>query len=600
MFKKISLINLIANLEAAMRRFPMPALVSVCAATTAIILIHDQNADHLVKILMVLAFSFPLLVSSMLIYETNSFEKKYKHALDLAIVIFMATYYFLLPKDISDDAEMIFVRHALWVLAAIAIFTFAGLAVKKKSLVNAFWQYNKNIVFSGILTGIYTVTIGVGLTVALASISHLFELSVDGERFAEIWAILWSLFAPLFFLSRMPKNLLELENDTSYPRELRLFGQFVLLPLVTIYFLILYAYTIKVVVSWTWPKGTLAYMISGFSLLGVFTYAVLYPLRGAYGWARKFGKIFFAVLIPQVGMLFWALWFRISQYSVTENRALVFIFGCWLLGMAIYFLVSKAKDIRLIPASLCAVLIVVSFGPWSIFDISRRLQTERLMTILEKYDAVSQGKIAKAKDKQAVSNEDREEISGIIGYLYQMHGREYVQALSSESIMKPGEENNEAAYMTAREVVENVVGVDYRTRSAFENDEYFRIHSDKARVYDVAGYKQAMVIEYGGLANDAYSYSFNNRTAVLEILKNDKPVAIYDFDKFIKETLENNDKSRGNIIDNNMVFQGENNMIKYAIQLASLSGQTVDPEDGDKYNGLSISGIVLFTDKSEK
>jgi hypothetical protein len=608
MFKKLSLTKLIINLEIAIRRFPLAALIAACAATTSIILIHIPRDYAYIwdKILIVLILSFPLFISSTLLYETKFNKKKYKYIFDLLIVIFITIYYLMLPKDVFSSAteSRIFIRHILLTLSAILTIIFIGFLNKSQKLISTFWQYNKSIVFSLILTVIYVVAIGLGLTIALGSVDQLFDLDINPDRYVEIWTILWSLFAPLFFLSRIPKKIFELqEEDKKYPRELRFFVQFVLLSLVSIYFLILYIYSFKVVISWEWPKGILAYMISGFSFLGVITYALLYPLRTQYVWAKKFGYIFFAVLIPQVGMLFWALWFRISKYSITENRALIFIFGCWLLGMAVYFLISKRKDIRLIPITLFIILILFSFGPWSIFNISRKFQTNRLMDILGKYNTVSYGKIIQIPESESISKDDKKEISEIVSYLYDTHGREYLQKFFNQSIQKNKEGSDELVYLTKSEIVENLIGIDYITKSNFNNiSEYFSITSETVKFYDISGFDYMMNIKGSNTkksTDNGYEYYVKNKTSDFEITKNNKVIISYNFDKLIQEILEESDDTTVKDVDlNKMIIVGDNNQISYKIYLTNINGRRfIESNNEEKYDSFNINGIFFFSEK---
>ena len=607
MFKKISFTKLIINLETTVRRFPMIALVSACTTTLSIVLLHVPNDESHIwaKILMILALSFPLFICSTFIYETKLWKKKYKYLLDLLILAALIAYYLALPKDItSNNVEAkILVTYILILLSAILCITFTSFIFKKSNLINAFWQYNKNLVFSLILTGIYTSFLGTGLAIALGSVGYLFELDISGDRYAEIWIILWTLFAPLFFLSRIPKDLLELEKDTNYPKELRLFVQFVLLPLVSLYFVILYVYTLKVVISWEWPKGVLAYMISGFSFLGVLVYMALYPLRDTYIWAKKFGYIFFIVIIPQVAMLFWALWFRISKYSITENRALVFIFGCWLLGMALYFLINKRKDIRLIPATLCIIMILSVFGPWSIFNISKNSQTNRLFNILQKYDAVLEDKIVVISDSESVPDEDKKEISGTVSYLYNIHGHEYVQSIVSDSIRKQKDNSDEMVYMSAKEIVEDIVGIDYMVNLKYDNEsEHFNITADDVNQYNLSGFDYLIVINRSAgkeSSGSDYGYDVKQGIAEFEITKGSEIIVSYNLDALIDDMIEENGKNSIYDVDpNEMVIRGENDKIMYELYLDYVGGRIFNKsQDGNKYENLVISGILLFSKK---
>lgn len=106
-----------------------------------------------------------------------------------------------------------------------------------------------------------------------------------------------------------------------------------------------------------------------------------------------FRKYFPIVVIPQIAMLFYAISLRIYQYDITINRYFVVVFGLWLLGVSLYFVLSKYKYIAQIPASIALCSIVISVGPWSVYTLPENRQTERLKTLLTETNILQNGKI---------------------------------------------------------------------------------------------------------------------------------------------------------------------------------------------------------------
>jgi hypothetical protein len=125
-------------------------------------------------------------------------------------------------------------------------------------------------------------------------------------------------------------------------------------------------------------------------------------------------------------MLLLALWRRISDYGVTEDRYIALVLTVWLFAMAVYFIVSRTKNIRVIPSSLCVLAVLVSFGPWGAFSVSERNQVARLQTILERDSLLVNGKVRKAT--APVPAQDQYHASAVIEYLYRVHGYERIQA----------------------------------------------------------------------------------------------------------------------------------------------------------------------------
>jgi predicted Na+-dependent transporter len=63
------------------------------------------------------------------------------------------------------------------------------------------------------------------------------------------------IFNTWFFLAGIPLDLEEIDKEVKYEKVIKLFAQFVLIPVTSIYLLILYAYEIKILFDWELPNG---------------------------------------------------------------------------------------------------------------------------------------------------------------------------------------------------------------------------------------------------------------------------------------------------------------------------------------------------------
>lgn len=593
-FKLISIKKITDGLKTAIQRFPMAMLAAAVGTIIGIILIHiDDPSSFYPKILMALALGFPLFVSIVLAGEEQKWDFNKKIAVNITAVVFLIGYYFWLPNNIFEAQSMFIIRYIMWAIGFVLLITFVPFLKKnKEKTVSTFWHYNKILVYSVILTAIWAFAIQSGLSIAIASVNFLFNANIDSKRYMEMWVIIVGIFSTTFFLSRIPKDTQHPEED-SYPKELRLFSQFVLVPLTTLYFVILYAYVIRIFVLWEWPKGVLAYMILGFSLLGVFTYVVMHPLREKISWVSKTGKIFFIVLIPQVGMLFWALWFRITEYGITENRYFVFVFGWWLLAMAIYFLFSKKKDIRIIPITVFAIALLSSFGPWGAFSISEKSQINRLENLLVKNNILIKNKIKKTTEE--VSFEDRKEIGATIRYLSEVHGLDGIQPWFDVDLVNYGEKENVyySSYALTEKIVEDIMGIDYVSEwegRSIEEGEYFNFYTTYEKwekVADISGYDYMIKLNTTDVTREinGIKYGFKIEDADLTITENNNIIAQVNLNDF----LANLDKKSST--QDEIVFEFKNENISFVLNFDSINGEKRD----GKYKINYINAEMLFT-----
>jgi hypothetical protein len=106
---------------------------------------------------------------------------------------------------------------------------------------------------------------------------------------------------------------------------------------------------------------------------------------------------------------------RIDSYGITENRYLLIVFSLLLTGWTAYFIISKKKNIIYITGSATLLAILISFGPWGMFETSFRSQKGRIMEILEKNELIKNGKVIKT-DKE-LSFETRKNLSSALFYI---------------------------------------------------------------------------------------------------------------------------------------------------------------------------------------
>ena len=435
MKKLFKIAHITSEMKKALVRFPLSLSAAFLATIVGVFLVHVDEPGSLPNILMMLILAFPVFLAIQLYRENYELGLKSTLIVDIVATLFLFFYYWLLPPNIWNAYGAIIFRYVMWAVGFVLLVMFIPFVRgRTENSIRSFWQYNQKLCLSLVLTLLWAGVLQLGLSAAMGSVDFLFNINIDGDRYLELWIVLLGVFSTLFFTSRIPKSE-ELHKDgLPYSKEIKLFAQYVLTPLTSIYFLILYAYVVRIFIISEWPEGVLAYMIIGFSFVGILALVLLYPLRATVVWVKKMSTIFYAVLIPQTGMLFWTLWIRVSEYGITENRYFVFIFGAWLLGMALYFLVSKKHDITYIPLTLFVLALLTSFGPWGTFAVSENSQRNRLEGILFANDMLVEGDSLVKQTDLEVSFEDRKQISAIVDYLVERHGVQSIQDMFVEDL----------------------------------------------------------------------------------------------------------------------------------------------------------------------
>jgi hypothetical protein len=310
--------------------------------------------------------------------------------------------------------------------------------------------------------------------------------------------VLIGIFNTWFFLAGFPVDYENPVVIADYPRGLKIFTQFVLLPILTVYLLILYAYLFRIIFTATWPYGWVAYLVLGFSVAGILAILLLWPLREEENnkWVSGYSRFFYFALFPLIIMLFIAIWKRVSAYGITELRYFVLLLAAWLLFIAVYFSVSKRKNIQLIPLSLCVAAFLVTFGPWGSAGVSLYSQQRRLKGLLVKNKLFADGRITGAT--RQISLKDRKEISDITEYITQIHGYRVLQPWFHEnldSLMKdPGSKKYYSSYEKSGDesrALLKAMNIRYANKWAAADDQgsfYVNVDRDDTTAMTVKGY----------------------------------------------------------------------------------------------------------------
>lgn len=335
-----------------------------------------------------------------------------------------------------------------------------------------------------------------GVSGALLALDKLFGVPVPGEGYARLWILFAFVFNPWFFVSGVPGDLGALEQQHDYPRGLRVFTQYVLVPIVAIYLVILTVYFGKVAFTREWPNGWIGYLVSSVASVGILSWLLVHPLeeREEHAWVKTFTRGFYVALMPAVVMLWLAIWKRVGQYGITERRYFLIVLSVWLGGIAVYYIFSRSRSIKLIPATLCALAILTFAGPWSAYAVSERSQRDRLVTALERNELFVDGTLRAAT--RPVSDADRKEISAGFRYLLETHGAASVRPWLGDSMSRAvgavGAGNSARAESGARAIV-TAMNVQYSARWDGRTADYFSYYAERAPgAVKIEGYSYAI------------------------------------------------------------------------------------------------------------
>lgn len=507
--KFLSLKTLRENAFHSLLRFPLALLFAFGGTIVSVIMVGASSSDleGLGRVLLTCFLGLPCLLGCHL-YAERTTSKFQKLLLPIVGLIAVAIYGFCFApvagifRDVKTSIIFFVLNICMHLWVALAPY------MGKKELLG-FWRFNEVLFSRFVLTVIFSGVLYGGLSLSLLSIDKLFGLDINDDYYGKLFLVVAGVFNTWFFLSGIPKDYKEINVEKVFPKGLKVFTQYILIPLAILYMLILYAYGFKIIAQGSLPKGWVSMLVMCYSLVGILATLLVYPLRdkAENAWVKFFAKFFFIAILPLVVLLFVAIGARIGDYGITELRYYLVLLGSWLAVISLYFVFSKQKNIKLIPLSLFILGLLSLFGPWNVFSISHNSQFSRLEQIYTKYEMVSEGQPL-AKPVGDMDKDDAREVSNIIGYLVEM---DYLDKLSvlyqtdigviKDIIMSQDKD----VWYYERDLTDTLLtmaNIDVTSKSSRNRYKYYNVEEEEdIYSYSLKGYSEIAKINYWNSRN---------------------------------------------------------------------------------------------------
>jgi hypothetical protein len=435
--KKINFSHLPAHVLKTVLRFPVATLCCVALCVIDILMIKDVRwtsyEEVFFKLNLLLPLGFVLAIAVRMFAEDLRLRGWCSYA-DGLVIPLLAAYYFLLPESPNRffDTPAVFYYAVFFLTALIGLCTAPCRRLAQPLL---FWKYNVKIWSRAVFSGLCALIFIGGLCLALRAIEALFEVHIQEEWYQYILLLFCSLFASLFFAAGIPV-LSQWTGDADKNYQVsRVLGQYVLLPILLVYFLILLAYGGRMLWLWELPKGWVSGLALAYSAAGLLIYFLLHNLYVTRSTkiAILFGRWFFYSELPVVALLGVAIFRRTSDYGITESRYYLWLAACWLLGVSLYMIFTKGKSFRPVLVSLAAAALLSVVGPWSAFNVSDSSQMRRLQQLMTKNDLLHDGKYVH-DSLNSVTPADYNEMENILYYFAKKGNARRLQPLFTPDV----------------------------------------------------------------------------------------------------------------------------------------------------------------------
>lgn len=427
-----------------LKQYPMVLLMAFVAAVSLMCFANGNYNEHpnyfvFIKLSLVCCLGISLMFALKMLSQRVGKGM----LIEICGLLFLIFFYFLLPEKEQDFTEKYaFLLIPTFIMSHLLV-AFAGfLGLKKET---PFWQFNKNLFINIFLTAIFTGILTGGVELAVLAVDKLFDFDFSERLYVQIFYLL-SIFGSCFiFLLFSEKGLRSLEKEGDYPVILKFFTQYILIPLLIIYAVILYFYAAKILTKWELPRGWVSYLILAYAVVGVLALLLVHPLKQdlAKSWVNLFNKIFYFSLSPLLVLLFIAIFTRILEYGYTEPRYFVLTLSVWLTAVVLYFIFSPKTTIKFIPISLFIFgLYSLAFPYLNTFAVSKRSQKTELQKVLQENNLLNDNKIDFTKK---VSDTVADEVAGKFAFLAQRGDSVFLRSLLTDkekSLINNNSENS--------------------------------------------------------------------------------------------------------------------------------------------------------------
>lgn len=562
----------------SVKRFPVTIALSTAVIIVMVIISETQYGagydspiiKSLTRLAMVFALGIPLSLCIKLLFE------RYKPwGVSLKMLVYalasgaLVVYYFSLLKDL----EMVsMVRYVALSFAFYLGFLFIPNINKKDD----FELYIIKIISRFFITLIYAIVLFLGLAAIIFTINELLGIAIQDKSYYYTWLFIAGIFSPVFFLAGVPQFDESLE-DYKYPNFFKILLLYIVMPLLSIYMVILYIYFAKIIITRTWPIGLVSHLVLWYSAICAAIIFLIAPLKNNV-WVDKF--IFFLpkLMLPILVMMFISMGIRINAYGITENRYFVMILGIWVFCMMLYISFRKVHRNVILPISLSIIAIISVFGPLSSFSVSKFSQNSRMSDILVRNEMLVENKIIKAKAD--VSEKDKKEVSAILHYFERNHNLNDIKYLEEGFALKDMEKTFGFAY---KDPDRNGV-----------NESYFSYSTNQSpEALDISGYEYLfdMRTNKNTLTQVDLKVEFISQKGEVNISKAKDTLYSLELSELVKE-LKSKYPTDQSLDQKELIFDRENEFVRLKFVFYSIYGSQDLGEENIKIDGADFYVLI--------
>ena len=570
----LSISQFIGKATEAFKRFPF-TLIWAIASTIIVVILIEKDINYLFdennRLLFVMILGISWLIGAQFYIEQFKRAKQLWWIKIVVVLAVIGVYFLLPPNDRASNGPTPYIRYVLFLLAGHLSLFFAPFLTTWHP--KAYWNYLSNMIIAIGRSILFSGVVYLGLSLALLAIQYLFNVDIDDQRYGQLFVVCLGIVNTWVYLSDFPKEI-QHSIHMQFNKATEVFVKFILIPLASLYILILYAYALKILINWELPKGWVSYLITALAGLILIIQVIIHPIRITHEsrLIRRFQPLFYWLYLPLLILFYVAIYKRVADYGITEARYFLILMAAFITGSMLYLIFSRKQQLRFLPMALTGFALLGSFGFWGAFSVSEWSQKKQFEEIYTAFlPAGSHG--AKA-DTATITRKQADRFVSIVKYLNErdlLHTTEELIGYNPKI-----EFPNASSWNIGDEMLkkEGITSLSNPINYGFKN-----FTADDSKAINVEGYvwmntmylRTNSAKDYTGHILNGYRFSISSENDEIQVSRNQQTVLRLPLTPLRSLLSQNKEYKMYHIPPEEMMIQGENDSIKVKIYFDELN-----------------------------
>ncbi|CAA6811676.1 MAG: Unknown protein [uncultured Sulfurovum sp.] len=331
------------------KRFPLAIFSSFSVTILLILLIEAGDLINSSFILIIPKLILVLSLGIFLFPALHLLSKKlWFKMVGLGLLVL---YYYHLPLNILNST--IITHHVLLIFALCFMFLWAPFMDIKISNQNI-WEWTQTIVENLLVSLLLSMVFFLLFYITMYAMDKLFLVTLDARHYFQFMFFILGVFAVTYFFGKIPKYIMLVQKN-QYQGIGTVFTKYILTPAFFIYFILIFAYIIKIFLTDSWNTLNIDFLALAYTFVAIGTYMHWTPLWDDAN--KKFRVFIWGSLFILSLVLSFSIYTRSLVTSYTEHY-LILLFTLWLACISLYFLFVKRASYKWLFFSISLLIII--------------------------------------------------------------------------------------------------------------------------------------------------------------------------------------------------------------------------------------------------